>query len=89
MSTNTYPVFFQSTLLGTSTALFYSVPAAQTLQDLNIKLTNTSGSAATATVYGVGSTVEEASVHDGADNASALTDTTMSWTTNEWVGPSS
>lgn len=86
MSTNRYPVFFNSTQLGTSSSLIYTVPLDETLQDMVVKLTNTSGITATATVYVVAPTTESSGVHDGSDNASVLTDSTKSWTTDEWVG---
>ena len=88
MSTNEYPVFWESTLLGTAESLIYTVPTGglQSLQDLQIKLTNTSGTAATATVYAVPDRVDDSGDHDGSDNASVLTDSTQSWTTDEWVG---
>lgn len=56
MSTNTYPVLFSSTLLGATISTLYTVPATPTtgtLQDLQLKLTNTSAATRTVTLYAV------------------------------------
>lgn len=56
MSTNTYPVFFQSLLLDSSSGEIYTVPASPTtitLQDLKVKLTNTTAATRLVTVYAV------------------------------------
>ena len=56
MSSNSFPELFGRQLLGDSTGTVYSVPSApstQTLQNLQLMLTNVTGSAVTASVYAV------------------------------------
>lgn len=88
MSTNEYPVFFQSQLLGTTPKLIYTVPAGKTLQDLQLKITNTDSTGITTTVYCVQDIAESqlTNYHDGADDAAVLTDSIQSWEVDQWVG---
>ena len=86
MSTNEYPVFFDSVFVGASAATVYTVPPDQILQDMVLKVTNTDSTARTITVYAVPYIELASGSHDGADNASALSDSTQSWTTDEWAG---
>lgn len=54
MSTNTFPLFFNSVLLGTSNASMYTVPASPTtiiLQDLQVKITNVTAATRQVTMY--------------------------------------
>ena len=56
MSTNTYPVLFSSTLLGAIVNTLYTVqatPDSITLQDLQLKITNTSAATRTVSIYAV------------------------------------
>lgn len=56
MSTNTYPVLFSSTLLSAINNTIYTVPASPIsiiLQDLQLKITNTSTATRTVTLYAV------------------------------------
>lgn len=56
MSTNTFPVFFNSQLLGDTVNTLYTVPSSPsgiTLQDLQVKLTNTTTATRSVSVYAV------------------------------------
>lgn len=56
MSTNAYPVFFNSTALDSANGLIYTVPSSPTtiiLQELQIKVVNTSEATHTVTIYAV------------------------------------
>lgn len=56
MSTNTFPVFFDGTLLTTTTQTLYSVPSSPSssiLQEMQIKLTNITNQAQAVSVWAV------------------------------------
>lgn len=56
MSTNTYPVLFNSTMLGAALSTIYTLaasPSTSILQDLQVKLTNVSAATRTVTLYAV------------------------------------
>lgn len=56
MSTNTFPVLFNSQLLGNTVSTIYDVPSSPsgiTLQDMQLKLTNVTDATRTVTVHAV------------------------------------
>lgn len=69
MSTNTYPIFFESSYLADSNAGIYNVPSMPTgtiLQELTIKCTNVTAATRVVTIYA------STSGSEGANNAIAL-----------------
>lgn len=56
MSTNTFPVFFNSQMLGAAVSTLYEVPTSPSgisLQNLQLKCTNTTAATRTVTIYAV------------------------------------
>ncbi|MDP5211365.1 hypothetical protein, partial [Microbulbifer sp. 2205BS26-8] len=80
MSTNTYPVFFNSIMLEDTISTLYAVPSSPSgtiLQNLQIKITNTTSATRTVSVYAV-----PVSSSPAPDNAVALN---MSIPPNDYI----
>lgn len=87
MTVNSYPVLFNITPLGTTATLIYTVPTGTSLQGMALKLTNVDATTVrSATVYAVSPDVKGSGTHDGSGNAATLSDSTASFTTNQWAG---
>ncbi|WP_299942117.1 hypothetical protein [uncultured Microbulbifer sp.] len=63
MSTNTYPVFFNSAMLEDTVSILYRVPRSPSgtiLQNLQVKITNTTSATRSVSVYAVPASSEPA-----------------------------